>query len=396
MPAFGSSTKTGRLPSDEPRRAAGASSSSMGASSRTPSRASSRPLSIPHASTKKERDVRAASRAPKRALAPATPSPSSHTPLTRTRAALLPGRDPPPSARGSEVSPARSPPSGSAEKKKAAKALDEGIAAVRNLLFEDGPKTYCAVDEPPFFFPVGHDKRGSPTSSPIDPSASPIEAPRTRHHGALALAKTRQGKTRFSSHLLPVDEADAAMASSTRLAELRLADETWRRVAFRIARAGGTRGDALAASAREVFRRLAAALPPETDEETAFAAREERSRRRDAPGGAASRFSFSHHAPLLLDCGTGGSDGITAPYREEVERRTDTGGRYAIDALSRSFVTKSLRRASAAPAIFARVARASLASLAFLALASVVVFAVRDARRRSPARAFQRDAPPPS
>lgn len=387
MPAFGSSTKTGRLPSDEPRRAAGASSSSMGASSRTPSRASSRPLSIPHASTKKERDVRAASRAPKRALAPATPSPSSHTPLTRTRAALLPGRDPPPSARGSEVSPARSPPSGSAEKKKAAR-LDEGIAAVRNLLFEDGPKTYCAVDEPPFS--VGHDKRGSPTSSPIDPSASPIEAPRTRHHGALALAKTRQGKTRFSSHLLPVDEADAAMASSTRLAELRLADETWRRVAFRIARAGGTRGDALAASAREVFRRLAAALPPETDEETAFAAREERSRRRDA---SASASRFSHHAPLLLDCGTGGSDGITAPYRPEVERRTDTGGRYAIDALSRSFVTKSLRRASA---VFARVARASLASLAFLALASVVVFAVRDARRRSPARAFQRDAPPPS
>ena len=357
----------------------------MGASSRTPSRASSRPLSIPHASTKKERDVRAASRAPKRALAPATPSPSSHTPLTRTRAALLPGRDPPPSARGSEVSPARSPPSGSAEKKKAAKALDEGIAAVRNLLFEDGPKTYCAVDEPPSFFPVGHDKRGSPTSSPIDPSASPIEAPRVADGGALALAKTRQGKTRFSSHLLPVDEADAATASSTRLAELRLADETWRRVAFRIARAGGTRGDALAASAREVFRRLAAALPPETDEETAFAAREERSRRRDA---SASASRFSHHAPLLLDCGTGGSDGITAPYRK-VERSnadTDTGGRYAIDALSRSFVTKSLRR----------VARASLASLAFLALASVVVFAVRDARRRSPARAFQRDAPPPS
>jgi len=181
------------------------------------------------------------------------------------------------------------------------------------------------------------------------------------------------------------------MASSTRLAELRLADETWRRVAFRIARAGGTRGDALAASAREVFRRLAAALPPETDEETAFAAREERSRRRDA---SASASRFSHHAPLLLDCGSRReSDGITAPYRPEVERRTDTGGRYAIDALSRSFVTKSLRRASA---VFARVARASLASLAFLALASVVVFAVRDARRRSPARAFQRDAPPPS
>ena len=274
------------------------------------------------------------------------------------------------------MSPAQSPPSGSAEKKKAAR-LDEGIAAVRNLLFEDGPKTYCAVDEPPFS--VGHDKKGSPTSSPIDPSASPIEAPRTAD-GALALAKTR--RMRFSSHLLPVD---AATASSTRLAELRLADETWRRVAFRIARAGGTRGDALAASAREVFRRLAAALPPETDEETALAA--------------------SERSPLLLERVISESDGITAPYRE-VERRTDTGGRYTFDALSRSFVTKSLPRAStstsarlttnARAAIFTRVARASLASLAFLALASVVVFAVRDARRRSPARAFQRDAPPPS
>ena len=289
------------------------------------------------------------------------------------------------------MSPARSPPSGSAEKKKAAR-LDEGIAAVRNLLFEDGPKTYCAVDEPPFS--VGHDKRGSPTSSPIDPSASPIEAPRTAD-GALALAKTR--RMRFSSHLLPVD---AATASSTRLAELRLADETWRRVAFRIARAGGTRGDALAASAREVFRRLAAALPPETDEETAFAASERSRTLADAPGGASR---FSHRAPLLLDCVISESDGITAPYRE-VERRTDTGVQYAIDALSRSFVfKKSLRRASSArlttsarAAIFTRVARASLASLAFLALASVVVFAVRDARRRSPARAFQRDAPPPS
>ena len=271
------------------------------------------------------------------------------------------------------MSPARSPPSGSAEKKKAAR-LDEGVAAVRNLLFEDGPKTYCAVDEPPFS--VGHDKKGSPTSSPIDPSASPIEAPRTAD-GALALAKTR--RMRFSSRLLPVD---AAIASSTRLAELRLADETWRRVAFRIARARDTRGDALAVSAREVFRRLAAALPPETDEETALAA--------------------SERSPLLLERVISESDGITAPYRE-VERRTDTCGRYAVDALSRSFVrTKSLRRASAArlttnarAAIFA-VARASLASLAFLAFASVVVFAVRDARRRSPARAFQRDAPPPS
>ena len=308
---------------------------------------------------------------------------------------MPPGRDPPKSARGSPTPSRRSTPartSASAETKNASfSRVREGVTAVRNLLFEEGPKTYCAVDAP-FRVSEGN-QRVSPTPSPVDPidPIDPIEAS-SAPDDALALALR-----------IPADPDDgfvdastlSSSSSSPRLAELRLADETWRRVAFRIARAGGTRGDALAASAREVFRRLAAALPPETDEETAFAAREERSRRRDA---SASASRFSHHAPLLLDCVISESDGITAPYREEVERRTDTGGRYAIDALSRSFVTKkkSLRRASAAPAIFARVARASLASLAFLALASVVVFAVRDARRRSPARAFQRDAPPPS
>ena len=388
MPAFGSSSKTGRLPSDKPRRAAGASLLSTGAVSRTSSQASSRTLSTPVASIKKDRcrDVRATSRASKRALAPATPSPTCHAPIDRTRAALPPGRDPPPSARVSEVSPARPPPWGSAEKKKAAR-LDEGVAAVRNLLFDEGPKTYCAVEEPHVSAERG---QRSPDPSPVDPIDS-IEAPPAPDR-ALALAP----RPPFSSDRLPVD---ASIASSTRLTELRLADETWRRLAFRIARTGGTHGDALAASAREVFRRLAAALPPETDEETAFAASERSRTLADAPGGASR---FSHRAPLLLDCVISESDGITAPYRE-VERRTDIGGRYAVDALLRSFVrTKSLRRASAArlttnarAAIFA-VARASLASLAFLAFASVVVFAVRDARRRSPARAFQRDAPPPS
>ena len=371
----------------------------MGASSRTPSRASSRPLSIPHASTKKERDVRAASRAPKRALAPATPSPSSHTPLTRTRAALLPGRDPPPSARGSEVSPARSPPSGSAEKKKAAR-LDEGIAAVRNLLFEDGPKTYCAVDEPPFS--VGHDKRGSPTSSPIDPSASPIEAQRTAD-GALALGKTR--RMRFSSHLLPVD---AATASSTRLAELRLADETWRRVAFRIARAGGTRGDVLAASAREVFRRLAAALPAET-ETSARSARGVGTLARSPEGASRSR----HLAPLLLDAGRDAFAESGERVRgHAADSRTRTVA-CAVDSCrclvmrARRKLAKSLSPASSRGgptygAAVSRVARAFLASLACLALgaalASVVPLATGDvfARLRPPAGAFERGAPPPS
>ena len=296
---------------------------------------------------------------------------------------MPPGRDPPKSARGSPTPSRRSTPartSASAETKNASfSRVREGVTAVRNLLFEEGPKTYCAVDAP-YRVSAGH-QRVSPTPSPIDSievSSAPVDVL------ALALRIPADPRRVVDASTL------SSSSSSPRLAELRLADETWRRVAFRIARARGTRGNALAASAREVFRRLAAALPPETDEEKALAA-SERSRRRDAPEGASR---LSDRAPLLLDCVISESDGTTAPYRE-VERGTDTGGRYAVDALSRSFVTKSLRRTNARAAIFA-VARASLASLAFLALASVVVFAARDARRRSPARAFQRDAPPPS
>jgi hypothetical protein len=138
----------------------------------------------------------------------------------------------------------------------------EGVTAVRNLLFEEGPKTYCAIDAP-FRVSAGH-QRVSPTPSPIDPidPIDPIGAS-SATDDALALALRIPAET--ASSLVDASTLSSS-SSSPRLAELRLADETWRRVAFRIARTGGERGDALAASAREVFRRLAAAMPPETSE----------------------------------------------------------------------------------------------------------------------------------
>lgn len=397
MPAFGSSSKTGRLPSDKPRRAAGASLLSTGAVSRTSSQASSRTLSTPVASIKKDRcrDVRATSRASKRALAPATPSPTCHAPIDRTRAALPPGRDPPPSARVSEVSPARPPPWGSAEKKKAAR-LDEGVAAVRNLLFDEGPKTYCAVEEPHVSAERG---QRSPDPSPVDPIDS-IEAPPAPDR-ALALAP----RPPFSSDRLPVD---ASIASSTRLTELRLADETWRRLAFRIARTGGTHGDALAASAREVFRRLAAALPAET-ETSARSARGVGTLARSPEGASRSR----HLAPLLLDAGRDAFAESGERVRgHAADSRTRTVA-CAVDSCrclvmrARRKLAKSLSPASSRGgptygAAVSRVARAFLASLACLALgaalASVVPLAAGDvfARLRPPAGAFERGAPPPS
>jgi hypothetical protein len=135
----------------------------------------------------------------------------------------------------------------------------EGVTAVRNLLFEEGPKTYCAVDAP-FRVSAGN-QRVSPTPSPIDPidPIDPIEAS-SAPDDALALA------LRIPADPRRLVDASTLSSSSPRLAELRLADQTWRRVAVQIARTGGERGDALAASAREVFRRLAAAMPPETSE----------------------------------------------------------------------------------------------------------------------------------
>jgi len=389
MPAFGSSSKTGRLLPDKPRRDPSASSSSTKDEGRSTKDARRSP------SKDSGGDVRAASRVPKPALAPATPSPTSHAPSTRPRAPVPPGRDPPKSARGSPTPSRRSTPartSASAETKNASfSRVREGVTAVRNLLFEEGPKTYCAVDAP-FCVSAGH-QRVSPTPSPIDP-IDPIEAS-SAPDDALALA------LRIPADPRRVVDASTLSSSSPRLAELRLADETWRRVALRIARTGGERGDALAASAREVFRRLAAAMPPETSEKKKKKTHPRRVFRRvsfDAAGDVSPLLS-SPRAPslfssLLFDSDERESGSMSGPHVNSGLPRV----RLLTFLGSRGFFFRGI----SAPSAAARLARFALAALALVAvgaaLASVAPLAsgAFHAHRRSEVPAFERDAPPPS
>ena len=307
---------------------------------------------------------------------------------------MPPGRDPPPSARGSATPSRRSSPartqknaSASAETKNASR-VREGVTAVRNLLFEEGPKTYCAVDAP---FRVSARHRGvSPTSSPIDP-IDPIDAS-FAPDDALALALR-----------IPADDgfvdASTLSSSSTRLAELRLADETWRRVAFRIARTGGARGDALAASAREVFRRLAAAMPPETSETKKKTPPPRDGVSFDAAGDVSPRLSSPRAsrllAPLLFDLGERESGSMSGSMSGPHSGLPRVRGLRFLG--SRGF--RGATRSSAAT--LARFALAALALVAVgAALASVAPLffaAFHDGPRRRPtSAAFERDAPPPS
>lgn len=178
------------------------------------------------------KDPRAANRVPKRSVAhPTTPSPTSNHSVGRIQA-----------KHGSSVRASTSTPPTPATSRRPAVFSDQlfGIAAVRNLLFEDGPKTYCAVDSPPSTPKAFNGSTNdADTNIEIELSALPVVA--------LAEAKS------FS----PVDSARA----SDRARHLHVADDLWRCVAGRIARVSGEHGDELAVLACEMFRRLGEALP---------------------------------------------------------------------------------------------------------------------------------------
>jgi hypothetical protein len=261
----------------------------------------------------------------------------------------------------------------------------EGVTAVRNLLFEEGPKTYCAVDAP-FRVSAGH--RGvSPTPSPID-LIDPIEAS-SAPDDALALALRIPAETASS-----LVDASTLSSSSPRLAELRLADQTWRRVAVQIARTGGERGDALAASAREVFRRLAAAMPPETSEKEKKKTHPRPRRDRvsfDAAGDVSPLLS-SPRAPLLLssllfDSDERESGSMSGPRVNSGLPRTRL-----LTFLGSVFGFRGISARSSA----ARFARFALAALALVAVGAALASGAFHAHRRSEVPAFERDAPPPS
>jgi hypothetical protein len=264
----------------------------------------------------------------------------------------------------------------------------EGVTAVRNLLFEEGPKTYCAVDAP-FRVSAGN-QRVSPTPSPIDPidPIDPIGAS-SATDDALALALRIPAET--ASSLVDASTLSSS-SSSPRLAELRLADETWRRVAFRIARTGGERGDALAASAREVFRRLAAAMPPETSEKKKKHPRRVFRRVSFDAAGDVSPLLSSPRAPLLLssllfDSDERESGSMSGPRVNSGLPRTRL-----LTFLGSVFGFRGISARSSA----ARFARFALAALALVAVGAALASGAFHAHRRSEVPAFERDAPPPS
>jgi hypothetical protein len=263
MPAFGSSSNTGRLPAKKPRCATGEMTPSSSARSRT----SSRSYSPRTSSSSKERAPAPApgaanNRVSKRKLVPTTPSPPSTHALTAGRDTTKHPASVRNTAPRGEVrtttptpaSPSRPGPGGaffSSEKKK--NQLYFGIAAVRNLLFEEGPRSCCAVESPPST--PKKEKVGSGSKSDADTSLE-INRPRELD---IELAP------RYAN-ALAVDRAAGAVAAPARFGDrathLHLADDLWRSVAGRIfGTTSGAHGDQLAVLACGVFRRLGDALP---------------------------------------------------------------------------------------------------------------------------------------
>jgi hypothetical protein len=165
-------------------------------------------------------------------------------------------------------------------------------------------------------------------------------------------------------------------------------------VAFRIARTGGARGDALAASAREVFRRLAAAMPPETSEKKKKKTHPRRVFRRvsfDAAGDVSPLLSSPRAPPLfsslLFDSDERESGSMSGPRVNSGLPRTRL-----LTFLGSVFGFRGISARSSA----ARFARFALAALALVAVGAALASGAFHAHRRSEVPAFERDAPPPS
>jgi hypothetical protein len=163
-------------------------------------------------------------------------------------------------------------------------------------------------------------------------------------------------------------------------------------VAVQIARTGGERGDALAASAREVFRRLAAAMPPETSEKKKKHPRRVFRRVSFDAAGDVSPLLSSPRAPLLLssllfDSDERESGSMSGPRVNSGLPRTRL-----LTFLGSVFGFRGISARSSA----ARFACFALAALALVAVGAALASGAFHAHRRSEVPAFERDAPPPS
>ena len=250
MVAFGSSSETGRLPARASRRSPG------GASASSVKSVTSRPPRAPPREGKENNRF-------------ASPRPSTRPPYNR------PSRDgedarkprvdtPPPTApRARASAPGSSAPAPRVETPAAREenAPTPPLRGVRNLLFEEGPKTYL-VDNPPS------------TPSPATPTAdsAPLHTPdpQTARSVASSSPASASASTAASASASGSASASASAAAlvlaartSDRAGAIRAANDAWTRVVRGIESDDDeTRRDELAALVRALMENVAAAFPP--------------------------------------------------------------------------------------------------------------------------------------
>ena len=245
MVAFGSSSETGRLPARASRRSPGGASASSASSVKS---VTSRPPRAPPREGKENNRL-------------ASPRPSTRPPYNR------PSRDgedarkprvdtPPPTApraRASAPGPSAPAPRVETPAAREENAPTPPLRGVRNLLFEEGPKTYL-VDNPPS------------TPSPATPTAdsAPLHTPDPQTARSVAPSSPASASASAST-AASASAAALALAARTsdRAGALRAANDAWTRVVRGIESDDDeTRRDELAALVRALMENVAAAFPP--------------------------------------------------------------------------------------------------------------------------------------
>ena len=243
MVAFGSSSETGRLPARASRRSPGGASASSASSVKS---VTSRPPRAPPREGKENNRL-------------ASPRPSTRPPYNR------PSRDgedarkprvdtPPPTApraRASAPGPSAPAPRVETPAAREENAPTPPLRGVRNLLFEEGPKTYL-VDNPPS------------TPSPATPTAdsAPLHTPDPQTARSVASSSPASASASTAASASAAALALAARTSD-RAGALRAANDAWTRVVRGIESDDDeTRRDELVALVRALMENVASAFPP--------------------------------------------------------------------------------------------------------------------------------------
>ena len=320
MVAFGSSSETGRLPARASRRSPGGASASSASSVKS---VTSRPPRAPSREGKENNRL-------------ASPRPSTRPPYNR------PSRDgedarkprvdtPPPTApraRASAPGPSAPAPRVETPAAREENAATPPLRGVRNLLFEEGPKTYLVDNPPSTPSPATPTADSAPLHTP-DPQTARSVAPSSP---ASASASTAASASALASASASASASAAALAlaahTSDRAGALRAANDAWTRVVRGIESDDDeTRRDELAALVRALMENVAAAFPPAGPRRRPDGDRD-RDGDRDDDGDDDARLpllfgsSAADDADVDVESGLGGLGGAGAgPERERRLRR---------------------------------------------------------------------------